>query len=184
MLPIFLACNSSEVEKSKEPIKQNNIVSVNSEEFNTSFSLILKKYYQLKNTFIKEDVPIILKAASELKLAADSLKLNLLSIDSVLKNTAIFTTKNLSDEVVGLIGETNIENMRKSFQIITSDIYDLVRIVKYDKDVIYLQHCPMAFNNKGADWLSNVAEIENPYLPKQMLDCGEVKDSVDYRKYK
>ena len=89
--------------------------------------------------------------------------------------------QNVSDETKGLLGETNIENKRKSFQMVTSDVYDLLRVVKYDREIIYMQHCPMAFENKGADWLSNTSEIVNPYIPKKMLDCGEVKISVDFR---
>ncbi|MCB1234932.1 MAG: efflux RND transporter periplasmic adaptor subunit [Verrucomicrobiae bacterium] len=35
-------------------------------------------------------------------------------------------------------------------------------------------HCPMAFQNRGADWLQNGAEIRNPYFGARMLKCGEV----------
>jgi hypothetical protein len=40
----------------------------------------------------------------------------------------------------------------------------------------------MAFNNDGASWLSNSSIINNPYLPKIMLNCGEVRDSIDFRR--
>jgi len=40
----------------------------------------------------------------------------------------------------------------------------------------------MAFDNKGAYWLSNEAAIRNPYFGDEMLECGKVEDSVDYRK--
>jgi Cu(I)/Ag(I) efflux system membrane fusion protein len=39
---------------------------------------------------------------------------------------------------------------------------------------VYVQHCPMADNNKGADWLSLEKEIRNPYFGSSMLTCGEV----------
>jgi Cu(I)/Ag(I) efflux system membrane fusion protein len=32
----------------------------------------------------------------------------------------------------------------------------------------------MAFDNKGAFWLSEIEEIRNPYFGKEMLSCGEV----------
>jgi hypothetical protein len=46
----------------------------------------------------------------------------------------------------------------------------------------------MAFNDtETAQWLSKTEDIRNPYLglhhPKYksgMLECGEVKDSIDY----
>ena len=38
----------------------------------------------------------------------------------------------------------------------------------------------MAFDNKGAYWLSEEKEIRNPYFGSKMLTCGETADSVDY----
>ena len=38
---------------------------------------------------------------------------------------------------------------------------------------IYIQNCPMADSNKGADWLSKEKEILNPYFGQAMLGCGE-----------
>ncbi len=38
---------------------------------------------------------------------------------------------------------------------------------------IYVQNCPMADSNKGADWLSLDKEIQNPYFGESMLSCGE-----------
>ncbi len=39
---------------------------------------------------------------------------------------------------------------------------------------LYKQHCPMAFDGKGADWFSDEASIKNPYYGDQMLRCGSV----------
>lgn len=43
-------------------------------------------------------------------------------------------------------------------------------------DTLYLQHCPMAFDNAGADWVSNEKAIRNPYFGDKMLTCGAVKE--------
>jgi Cu(I)/Ag(I) efflux system membrane fusion protein len=40
----------------------------------------------------------------------------------------------------------------------------------------------MAFDNKGAYWLSDQAKIRNPYFGDKMLECGEVKDTLNYSK--
>ena len=44
---------------------------------------------------------------------------------------------------------------------------------------IYVQHCPMADSNKGADWLSKEKKILNPYFGESMLTCGEIKKKID-----
>jgi len=43
---------------------------------------------------------------------------------------------------------------------------------------LYKQHCPMAFDGKGADWFSNEAAIKNPYYGDKMLNCGSVTATI------
>ena len=70
--------------------------------------------------------------------------------------------------------------------MIGESIYPLLKTIHYDGNTLYWQNCPMAFGeDKGANWISNTAEIINPYLGKNhpefkgtMLHCGEVKDSI------
>lgn len=49
---------------------------------------------------------------------------------------------------------------------------------------IYKIHCPMAFNNKGADWYSDVPEVRNPYFGDRMLNCGKVVETFKPTKKK
>ncbi len=42
----------------------------------------------------------------------------------------------------------------------------------------YVLHCPMAFNNKGADWLQDKSNTENPYFGKSMFACGNVTETL------
>lgn len=39
---------------------------------------------------------------------------------------------------------------------------------------VYLFHCQMAENNKGADWLQKESDLANPYLGRAMPTCGEL----------
>jgi hypothetical protein len=43
---------------------------------------------------------------------------------------------------------------------------------------VYKQFCPMAFEGKGAYWLSSSKEIRNPYYGDKMLKCGSVKETI------
>jgi len=45
------------------------------------------------------------------------------------------------------------------------------------KGEVYMQYCPMAFNNKGAYWFASDKEIMNPYFGDEMLHCGGVKET-------
>ncbi|WP_116125305.1 efflux RND transporter periplasmic adaptor subunit [Lewinella sp. IMCC34183] len=43
---------------------------------------------------------------------------------------------------------------------------------------LYLQHCPMAYDNQGGDWISQTAEIRNPFFGDAMLTCGSTTDTL------
>ena len=116
-----------------------------------------------------------------LKSNADSLKLDELKADKSIIEMAKGYQESISAEAAALQGEKDIEGKRKSFQVISDNLYDLVRTVRFDKQKLYHQFCPMAFNDQGAYWLSPNSDIKNPYFGKKMLTCGEVKDSVDFR---
>jgi Cu(I)/Ag(I) efflux system membrane fusion protein len=42
----------------------------------------------------------------------------------------------------------------------------------------FVMHCPMANDNKGADWLQASKPLQNPYFGQMMLKCGEVKEMI------
>lgn len=182
LFSILVGCGSKDETKEQvstpqQPLGKSN----NSEAFNTQFADVLKHYYLLREAFVKEDTAAINLAAKALHVSADSLNLKNVQADSGIILTMQSDKESLIANIKGVLGETKIDEKRKDFAMLGEFVYGLFRTSRYDKDKLYKQRCPMAFNNKGAEWLSNVEEIRNPYLPKTMLECGENIDSVDYR---
>ena len=146
--------------------------------------MMLSDYYNLKDGMVSSTSSVatsVDSAANKLIVSADSLKLAELKADEAIISTAQSYAQGISAEAKALVGEKDLEAKRKAFQMISDQMYDLVRTVRYDRQVVYHQYCPMAFNDQGAYWLSNNAEIMNPYFGKKMLHCGEVRDSLDFR---
>ncbi len=71
----------------------------------------------------------------------------------------------------------NIEHQREHFDMLSKDIYDLVKACGTDQ-LLYKDFCPMYNDKKGAMWLSERKEIKNPYYGKKMLKCGSVKEEI------
>ena len=159
--------------------------SKNSIEFNQSFSKMMDDYFHLKDNFITESLPMIDVYADRLMKSTDSLKLSELKDDAGLIETAKASVTSMIAELKGIKGEKELTGKRKSFNMLTSNLYDLLRTVRYDREIIYHQHCPMAFEEGDANayWLSRTSDIKNPYIPKKsgMLTCGDIPDSLDYR---
>ena len=71
----------------------------------------------------------------------------------------------------------NIHHQREHFVMMSQDMYDLVKGFGANQP-LYVGHCPMANDNKGADWLSEKREINNPYMGQKMPKCGKVEKVV------
>ena len=82
--------------------------------------------------------------------------------------------------LTGILTEKDIEKQRASFEVISDALIDLLQLIKPKGIETYNQFCPMAFNDKGASWLSSADSIMNPYYGKKMLHCGEVKEEFHF----
>ena len=179
LIGLLVACGTNPPKEEIQANLQNvNGVSINSDQFNSQFKQFLHSYYDLKDAFIKEEMVAINATADSLAKQINQILIKELKSDSTQKAAQILI-ESIKAELIGLKGETDIEEKRKAFQMIGEQLLVLIQTVQYDNEIIYNQFCPMAMNDNGATWLSNSADIKNPYLPKTMLECGEVKDTLN-----
>jgi hypothetical protein len=75
-------------------------------------------------------------------------------------------------------GSEDVKEQRIAFEDVSKIMEVLVSGNKITSGAIYKQYCPMAFNGKGAYWLSNSNEVRNPYFGDQMLKCGLVDKEI------
>jgi len=174
------------------PKPQGLTVSKHSSGFNESMSNAMNSYYALTESFVNWDTAKINTSLAELKTSIDSLR-----IEEMQKDTAIYPTvqsqwESIKAEIIGMQADTAIYEKRESLNMLSQQMFDLLRIVKYDAAKVYYQECPMALNNyeSSAFWLSTERESKkrrNPYLGlhdpkygKAMLTCGATRDSINY----
>jgi hypothetical protein len=174
-----------------EPPKQAALASSkNSAVFNESFEKLLNSYFLLKEALADYDTARANGAALQLGGLADSLKTNEIKGDSTgdIRKTAADFAGTISGSAKGLRGETDLIKKKREFNMISEALYNLVRTVRYDRQKLYHQHCPMAFNDEEeAWWISNSNKIDNPYLGRKhpkykatMEGCGDITDSLDF----
>ncbi|WP_215222863.1 DUF3347 domain-containing protein [Echinicola shivajiensis] len=72
---------------------------------------------------------------------------------------------------------SDIEKQREEFEVLSAAVEGAIE-GHISEGKVYKQYCPMAFNNKGGYWLSDVAEIRNPYFGDKMLKCGRVEKEM------
>jgi hypothetical protein len=169
---------------------QSLVISKNSDAVNARFFVLMEYYYALKDALVEWDTARADRAAFKLEKYTDSLPWKEMKADSNIIATAENFASSINGDANGLIKETAIVQKRRSFNMITDEVYNLIRTVKYDGSVVYHDRCPMAFNDSEEGyWLSNTNDIVNPYLGKKhpkynnkMIGCGEIVDSVDFVK--
>ena len=169
------------------PKQQALKASTHSAAFNTSVDSLLTAYFELKNAFVEADSIAARAAVIKLIVRNDSLKLNELKKDTVgIFESASMEVSDIKANAESLLRQTSLSEMLQDFRMVSENIYPFLKTIHYSGKMLYWQNCPMAFGEgKEANWISNTAEIVNPYLGKKhpefkatMLHCGEVKDSI------
>ena len=85
--------------------------------------------------------------------------------------------KRLQDAARAAAATDDIETMRRHFQPISDVLIDLAQQLPNIPDSPMVQvHCPMAFDDTGADWLQQGDEVRNPYFGASMLACGVIQE--------
>lgn len=174
------------------PQPQGLTVSKHSNGFNESMSNAMNSYYALTESFVNWDTQKINTSLAELKTSIDSLRIQEMEKDSAIYPTVQGQWESIKAEIIGMQADTAIYEKRESLNMLSQQLFDLLRIVKYDGAKVFYQECPMALNNyeSSAFWLSTEGDNKkrrNPYLGlhdpkygKAMLTCGATRDSINY----
>jgi hypothetical protein len=185
----YLVLHKSNSDSSKSVEKDPALlVGSKTSAFNRSIASVLTAYFYLSDAFFNGDTSQISVAAKKLSMTVDSIRFDQFKADSSLILTAVTVAQSIPPEIVGLLGEKTMEQKKREFNMITADLYSLVRAVKYDGNVIYYMSCSTAFTDSTeGNWLSITTTISNPYSGKINTnkngapDCGEIKDSLRFR---
>jgi hypothetical protein len=137
---------------------------------------VVDAYLQLKNALTKDNAKDAAVAGKKLREAMR--KLDGASFLPEQKKVYDETREDINEHAEH-IGDnaSNIAHQREHFDLLSKDMADLVKAIKPAR-TLYNDYCPMYNENKGATWLSETKEIQNPYYGKKMITCGTVKEEI------
>jgi hypothetical protein len=125
---------------------------------------LVSSYLVLKDALVETDGEKAQKTAGDFLMTID--------------NASNETLSNLKTEIQKVAETTDPESQRAAFDIISEQMVSLAKSSVLTDGNLYLQHCPMANGNKGANWISLSEEIRNPYFGDKMLKCGSVTEKI------
>jgi len=139
---------------------------------------LLDQYLNLKNYLVQDNSKMAIQAAGNFQKALSGVDMKHLSGDNHLKWMDL--SGGIAESLTSIINSDGLEQERKTFQSLSKDLYDAIKTFGVMNRTVYYQFCPMYDNNKGGYWLSETEEILNPYFGREMLSCGETRETLKY----
>lgn len=165
LLFVFAACNQAE-QQGQETTQSDSInVSkpVEIELTDAGIDLAYDQYLKLKDVLVLSDSLQTQTAAKEL---AGSL-------------TKISGSENTAKLASDIANESSLSKQRILFTSLSNELINLFKKAKITSGSMFVQYCPMANEGEGGYWLASETEIRNPYFGDEMLNCGEVKETIE-----
>ncbi len=137
---------------------------------------LFTEYLSMKDALTNDNLESAKKAGSTILKTVDGLNMSLFTGES--HNVWMGLSSDLKNVLQHVQHFKTLEEIRKAFQQVSNTMIGLETSFNPNEEAIYVMHCPMANNNKGADWLSTSKEVKNPYYGQSMLTCGEVTKEI------
>jgi Cu(I)/Ag(I) efflux system membrane fusion protein len=146
-------------------------------QFKEQLADVSAAYLLLKDALVATDNEQAINASEKIDEALSKVDMSLVKSDAHLYWMQQLEAIRGHNENIN--SSKDIEEQRKQFDFLSQTLIKTIKVFGVPDDTLYVQHCPMANNNEGADWLSKEEEVKNPYYGDKMLTCGVVKITID-----
>ncbi len=137
---------------------------------------VFDNYFALKDALVKSDGTVASAMAKQLLNALNDVQMNKLSNEE--HNVWMKVMKDLTFDTEHIEETKDVGHQRGHFNTLSDNMYQLLKVSKQDSPTYY-QHCPMANDGKGANWLSKENAVKNPYYGATMLSCGKTVETIE-----
>ncbi len=134
------------------------------------------EYLRFKDALVQDDLAAAQSAAGALKTALEKVNMSMFTGSS--HDAWMSYSSDLKNALQHVQHLKTIAELRTAFQQVSEGMIDLTKAFDPLDQTLYVQFCPMADDNKGANWLSTEEEIRNPYFGESMLTCGGVQETI------
>ncbi|HZK94165.1 MAG TPA: DUF3347 domain-containing protein [Prolixibacteraceae bacterium] len=142
----------------------------------TEMEQVIDAYLQLKDAFVKDDEP-----AAETAIVLMAQKVAAV-VPTKLEGEGLEAWHNHQEVYEAKLKEMQqikgLDNKRSYFSHISEIMYCTIKSFGLKQGNLFAIFCPMAFDGKGAYWISDSKTVQNPYLGSKMPTCGEVREEL------
>lgn len=146
------------------------------DKFTEQLTDFVYQYLELNKSLVQSDFKLTQSNAKKLETSLNKIDMKLL--DEEAHNAWMEQFSNLKKHIGLLQIAKDIEKQREIFSDLSNQMIEIAETFGLKIETVYVAYCPMALDDKGAFWLSEKEEINNPYFGDKMLRCGEVKKEI------
>ncbi|CAM3945202.1 MULTISPECIES: efflux RND transporter periplasmic adaptor subunit [Flavobacterium] len=147
-----------------------------SNEARKSLQPLYLNYFEFKDALTKDDFNSAKKALLAFEKSLNKINMSLFKKES--HNAWMNYQTELKKQALHTTHVKNIKELRMSFEPMSNVMIAMTKAFNPLNETVYVQFCPMANSDKGANWLSKENKVVNPYFGISMLKCGEVKETI------
>jgi Protein of unknown function (DUF3347) len=136
---------------------------------------IYDNYFAVKDALVKTDAKIAADKATALLASLNAIDMAKMKMDDHVAFMKV--EKALKADVTTISTSKDVAAQRDAFSSLSTNMIAFIKVTKAT-EAVYLQHCPMANDGKGADWLSKEKVVKNPYYGSMMLSCGKTVETI------
>ncbi len=137
--------------------------------------IVFDNYFALKDALVKTDAGTATAKAATLLASLNAINMGKMKMDEHVAFMKV--EKALKADAATISTSKDVATQRTAFSNLSNNMIALIKVTKATQTV-YLQHCPMANDGKGADWLSKENAVKNPYYGNMMLTCGKTVETI------
>ncbi|MCH7557947.1 MAG: efflux RND transporter periplasmic adaptor subunit [Planctomycetes bacterium] len=150
-----------------------------SDAFRSQLAKVFAGYFAMQQGLTEDKPQAAAEAAQQTLTAVKAVQMKLLAGED--HNLWMKCAAELENILAEATQAASLESSRESFNLLSQQLIKVARRFGSTGDKpFYILNCPMAFDNKGADWLQSDEQTRNPYFDfgQMMLKCGSVKEVI------
>ena len=145
--------------------------------FRQGLAKVVETYLEVGEALSQDDLKQAVEAAAAVENALASVPAD--DLDGTGRDRWNKSVHAMREAASSLRRATDLEAARRPFVLMSDMLADaLAKFGHTGPDDLFEAHCPMAFSNRGADWIQRGKQIRNPYFGASMYRCGDVTRSL------
>ncbi len=142
------------------------------DDFREDFKTLLTHYLDGKEALFASDADAVSEAFRQASEELEAIGMHRMGGDAHVRWMEQYEA--IEGHLDQILESENLESRREDFALLSHVLIEAVNNYQIP-GVVYHQYCPMV----DASWLSRDEQIQNPYSPDTMPNCGEVIDRIE-----